>query len=205
MSRGPFRARRRLRRSSGFVVNAELEGYQDQLLSIRQDAPGIVAGLTDEEVNWRPEPHRWSIGECFGHLNVSAKRSIETVDEAIARARARGLTAGGPFAYPLLERLFVRSLEPPPKFRTRARSFLEPARHVKSADVLREFFDWQDQLQRTSSAGRRPRPATCSRPISGRFLASLQPRHGHRDVPRPRAPPSLAGAPRPAGPGEDGA
>jgi hypothetical protein len=127
-------------------VNSELEGYQDQLLSIRQDAPGIVAGLTDEDVNWRPAPNRWAIGECFGHLNASAKRTIETVDEAIAEARARNLTGGGPFAYPLVERLFVRSLEPPPAFRARARSFLQPAREVKSADVLREFFEWQDRF-----------------------------------------------------------
>ena len=127
-------------------MNSEIEGYQDQLLSIRQDAPGIIAGLTGEDVNWRPAPDRWSIGECFSHLNVSAKRSIETVDEAIADAQARGLTGSGPFVYPLLERLFVRSLEPPPKFRARARTFLEPARQVNGEEVLREFFGWQNQF-----------------------------------------------------------
>src|SRR5262245_47117128 len=95
------------------AMNSEIEGYQDQLLSIRQDAPGIVGGLAEDGVNWRPAPNRWSIGECFAHLNVSAKRSIEALDEAIADARARGLTASGPFTYPLLERLFVRSQEPP--------------------------------------------------------------------------------------------
>jgi hypothetical protein len=127
-------------------VNSEIEGYHDQLLSIRQDAPGIIAGLTSEDVNWRPAPDRWSVGECFSHLNVSAKRSIETVDGAIADAQSRGLTGSGPFVYPLLERLFVRSLEPPPKFRARARRFLEPARQVNPDDVLREFFGWQDQF-----------------------------------------------------------
>ena len=127
-------------------MNSEIEGYQDQLLSIRQDAPGIIAGLTGEDVNWRPAPDRWSIGECFSHLNVSAKRSIETVDEAIADARARGLTGSGPFVYPLLERLFVRSLEPPPRFRARARKFLEPARQVNADEVLQEFFVWQDHF-----------------------------------------------------------
>src|SRR5262245_45112089 len=127
-------------------MNAEIEGYQDQLLSIRQDAPGILAGLSGDEVNWRPAADRWSIGECFDHLNVSAKRSIETVDEAIAGARAGGLTGSGPFVYPLLERLFVASLEPPPKFRARARSYLEPARQVDTEAVLREFFGWQDQF-----------------------------------------------------------
>jgi hypothetical protein len=127
-------------------VNSELEGYEDQLLSIRQDAPGILAGLTGEDVNRRPAPDRWSIGECFSHLNLTAKRSIDTIDEAIAGGRARGLTAGGPFVYPLLERLFVRSLEPPPRFRARARKFLEPAPRVNAEEVLREFVGWQDRF-----------------------------------------------------------
>jgi hypothetical protein len=127
-------------------MDSEIEGFQDQLLSIRQDAPGIVAGLSGEDVNRRPAPDRWSIGECFSHLNVAAKRSIETLDAAIADAQARGLTGSGPFVYPMLERVFVRSLEPPPKFRTRARKFLEPARQVNPEAVLREFFEWQDQF-----------------------------------------------------------
>ena len=129
-------------------MNSELEGYLDQLLSIRQDAPGIVARLTDEQINWRPAPNRWSIGECFSHLNTAAKIAMRGFDEAIANARARGLTSNGPFAYPLLERFFIQTIEPPPKFRVRAPSVLAPVREVKAADVLREFFEWQDQAAR---------------------------------------------------------
>ena len=129
-------------------MNSELEGYLDQLLSIRQDAPGIVAGLSDQQINWRSAPNRWSIGECFSHLNAAAKPSIRGFDEAIASARTRGLTSSGPFAYPLLERWFARSLEPPPGWRFRAPSALAPAREVKAADVLPEFFEWQDQIAR---------------------------------------------------------
>jgi hypothetical protein len=35
-------------------VIAELETYQDQLLSIEQDAGGLMGGVTDQQFNWRP-------------------------------------------------------------------------------------------------------------------------------------------------------
>ncbi len=34
-------------------------------------AESITHGLTREQFAWRPEPGRWSIGECFAHLNAA--------------------------------------------------------------------------------------------------------------------------------------
>jgi len=127
-------------------MNSELEGYQDQLLTIRQDAPGLLARLSDEQTNWRPAPNRWSIAECFGHLNVSAKQFMPMFDAAILGARARGLSSNGPFSYSLFERFFVQVVEPPPRFRIRTPAAFEPVRQMKGADVLQEFLGWQDQF-----------------------------------------------------------
>jgi uncharacterized damage-inducible protein DinB len=77
-------------------VNSELEGYADQLLSVRQDAPGLAAGLSSEQFNWRPGSNRWSIAECLGHLNVAARLFMPTFDEAIASGRQNGRRAPGP-------------------------------------------------------------------------------------------------------------
>ena len=67
----------------------ELETYQDQLLSIKQDAEGLMSVLTDAQFNWRPAPGRWSIAECFDHLNTTARLFVPAIDAAIATARAR--------------------------------------------------------------------------------------------------------------------
>ena len=127
-------------------MNTELEGYQDQLLSIRQDAPGIVARLSDEQFNWRPAPNQWSIAECFGHLNIASKQFMPTFDQAIASGRERGLTATGPFAYPMLQRYFVRLMEPPPAIRVRTPGAFVPVYGATSSKVLPDFLGWQDQF-----------------------------------------------------------
>jgi hypothetical protein len=51
-------ALRALSADRGRSVNAELEGYADQRLSIKQDAPGLASGLSAGQFNWRPAPSR---------------------------------------------------------------------------------------------------------------------------------------------------
>lgn len=129
------------------LVNAEIETYQDQLLSVRQDVPGIVRGLAAAEFNQRPGENRWSIAECLDHLDATARLFMPVFDAAIQKGQSRGLTSNGPFAYPLLERLFMAAMEPPPRFRFRAPAALAPAPSDRDpGEALHEFLAWQERL-----------------------------------------------------------
>src|SRR5574341_987320 len=107
----------------------EPEDYICQLEAIQSDAREIAAGLTDAQFNWRPEPGRWSIAQCFDHLSVTASRYLTVIDEGIERARARGLYGNGPFRHGWLGNWFARSLEPPVKRKFKApKAFLQIGR-----------------------------------------------------------------------------
>jgi hypothetical protein len=127
-------------------MTPEIESYRDQLLSIKQEVPGLVNNLTDAQFNWRPGQDRWSIAQCLDHLNLTVAKFIPAIDAAIATARQRGLLSPGPFSYPLLERWFVRSQEPPPRMRTRTFKGLVPPSTLPRNDVISRFLDWQEQL-----------------------------------------------------------
>lgn len=128
-------------------MNAELEGYGDQLLSIRQDARGLMSGVTDAQFNWQPAPGRWSIAGCFDHLNKSAAQLfIPKIDLAIRTANANGLKSNGPFAYSALERWAVRNNDAPPKMRYKAPKHFQPAPMLRLEDVRSEFERWQDEV-----------------------------------------------------------
>jgi len=131
------------------MKTAELESYQDQLLSIRQDATGLMSGLTDAQFNWQPEPGRWSIACCFDHLNLSAaKLFMPSIDAAIAAGRARGLTGNGPFAYSAFERWCVRTNDAPARRRFRAPKRVQPQPGKPIEAVRAEFLRWQDELDK---------------------------------------------------------
>ena len=131
-------------------MNAELESYSDQLLSIRQDAGGLMSGLSDTQFNWQPEPARWSMAGCFEHLNKSAAQLfVPSIDAAIAHARAQCLTGSGPFAYSAFERWCVRTNDAPARMRFKAPKQVQPSSSRPLDDVRAEFMRWQDELGRT--------------------------------------------------------
>ena len=127
------------------LTNAELKGYSDQLLSVKQDAIGLMSGLSDAQFNWQPAPGRWSMAGCFPHLNKSAARLfIPAIDGAIATARAKALRSDGPFAYSAWERWFIRNHDAPPKMQFKAFGSLvqmmlaHERRHVWQARGVRQ-------------------------------------------------------------------
>lgn len=128
-------------------MNSEIEGYLDQLLAIKQDAPGIAGNLSTSQFRWRPAAKRWSIGECFDHLNRAAQQLIRSFDRSIADAQARRLTGDGPFVYPAHERLFVHMMEPPSRLRLRApRGFVPSPDVMEPAALMERFFALQDEF-----------------------------------------------------------
>jgi len=134
-------------------LNAELAGYLQQIEATKRDAAALLAGMTDAQFHWRPDPDRWSIGQCFDHLNVSIRVTIPAFDRAIAAARGHGWLAPGPFRYGWFARWMVGSMEPPVKRRQRTFKILVPARQAPLAPTLAEFRSLRDQLaERVRSA-----------------------------------------------------
>ena len=130
-------------------MNAELQGYGDQVLSVRQDAVGLMSGLSDAQFNWQPAPERWSMAGCIDHLNkTSAQLFMPKIDAAIADARARGLKSDGPFAYSAFERWAVRINDAPAKMRVKAPKSVQPAANLPVEQARAEFVRWQDELGR---------------------------------------------------------
>lgn len=126
----------------------ELEGYEQQVEAIKQDARSLLADLSDKQFNWRPAPGKWSIAECIDHLRVSGVPMLPRIAKATEQARANQTFGRGPFHHSFLGNLFVRLLEPPPRFKGRAPKILVPTPDRSIAELAPEFMTLQDQLQR---------------------------------------------------------
>ena len=57
-------------------MDPHIEGFLLQLTSASQDVPGIAGPFHAQQFNWRPAPHRWSIGQCVEHLNITTERYL---------------------------------------------------------------------------------------------------------------------------------
>ena len=127
------------RREYDRTINAEIERLVYQVKVIRQEADGLLWGLNDDQLNWSPGGGRWSMAQCFDHLNVSNQLFIKELEKAIRDGRAAGRLSQGPFAYGFLSRWFYRKMQPPVKARFRAPKSMEPAPRRTLAEVTAQW------------------------------------------------------------------
>ncbi|HEX8709291.1 MAG TPA: DinB family protein [Pyrinomonadaceae bacterium] len=131
---------------AGQPLVSELREYQRQIEAVNREARELVAGLDDAQFNWHPSAGQWSIAECLDHLVVTGRVTAVNIRRTAGEARAKGLLGDGPFRYGRLGNWLVQTIEPPPRFRTRAPKAYAPGPQRPVAEVTRDFFALQDEL-----------------------------------------------------------
>jgi hypothetical protein len=98
---------------------SDVDGVIGQLQTNLASAEALAQGLSKPQFNWCPEPARWSIAQCIGHLNLINGQDLTRLASVIDAARSRGVKGAGPFHYSWLSRKFVALMEPgaPKKFK----------------------------------------------------------------------------------------
>jgi hypothetical protein len=129
------------------ALQPEIRDYLRQFEEATSNAKYLVEGLSDEQLRWKPDPERWSIAECFSHLNVTADKYYPPIDKSMRLARERGLLGHGPFRHGFLMNKFIRMMEPPPRRRFKApRSFTPRSRAVE--DEIPNFLSHQEAIMK---------------------------------------------------------
>jgi DinB superfamily len=128
------------------LMYPELEDYVRQIEEIRQEARRLTCDLTEESFHWRDEPHTWSIGQCFTHLNLLDSKDLPLIAAAMEQGRAAGWLAPGPFRYGWFSRVFLGYTEPPVRIRIKAPGIYVPPPDEPMAPVMEQFFVIRDKL-----------------------------------------------------------
>jgi hypothetical protein len=130
---------------SHLALTPEIDDFRLQFERLANDADALVAPLNEAQFVWQPAANRWSIAQCLDHLNATARVYLPLLDEGIADAIRQGLYREGPFKYWWLARVFVKLLEPPPRFRTKAPgAFLPPPARTRQ-QIMAAFRAYQVQ------------------------------------------------------------
>jgi hypothetical protein len=123
----------------------ELDEFRRHFEQLAHDADALVSPLTDAQFTWQPRPNAWSVAQCIDHLNVTARLYLPVVDEGIANAIRQGQYAEGPYNYWWLPRMFVRMLEPPPRFRVKTPAAFQPPPARTRHEIVAAFRAYQVQ------------------------------------------------------------
>lgn len=101
-------------------------------------AGDVARGLGEAQLNWRPAPHLWSVGQCLHHLLRANEVYLAPIAGALDRDKAP--TPAEEITPGWFGRWFIRtSIEPSPKSRRgRAPGKIKPVPEV-GPDILARF------------------------------------------------------------------
>ncbi len=136
------------------ALNPEIERLLFQLKVVREDGSGLIDGLSEEQFHWSPEPGRWSMAQCFDHMNVSNTLLRKTFESAVADGKRRGVLGDGPYVYGFLARYFMKMVAPPVKRRFKAPKSFAPGPKKTLAEIREEWEQTHadlDQVLRSAS------------------------------------------------------
>lgn len=125
----------------------ELENIRQQTDAISARAVELFAGLSEEQLAWRPGPSRWCIAENLLHLERTVLIFLPVIDRAIENARRNGRLSNGPFHLGLMGRFFVWYVEPPAHIRLSAPKPLVPLLDGPASDALPRFLNSQELMK----------------------------------------------------------
>ncbi|MEP7012240.1 MAG: DinB family protein [Acidobacteriota bacterium] len=94
----------------------EIGALLDQFDAVERDAKALVAGLSETMGTAQPAPGSWSVAECLDHLATANRVYLAALEPPANRAKKAGRLRNRPAKPGWAGRLFIASLEPPPKW-----------------------------------------------------------------------------------------
>lgn len=126
---------------------AELESLCQQTDAISTRAVELSAGLSEQQLAWRPRPSSWSIAENLLHLERTTHIFLPIIDRAVEQARRDGCLSNGPFHLGMMGKFYVWYVEPPPHIRLSAPKPLVPLLDGPASDALPRFLTSQELMK----------------------------------------------------------
>jgi hypothetical protein len=130
-------------------ISSDLLSVIDELTRTEQEANGLVAGLTDAQLNWQPNNgNGWSIAQCLDHLARINTTYTAALRNAVSGANPRKVPRRGPIRHGWFSRFFIRAMDAPPRQKFSAPSQATPSSHIGGEEALTSFVKSHDEVRK---------------------------------------------------------
>jgi len=125
----------------------DLQSILNELDRTDEDARQLVSGLSEAQVNWRPSPTAWSVGQCLAHLGQMDSVLTSALRTAVRQANKNSLMPRKPIQPGWFGRWFVNQMEAPPRRKMKTPRQGIPEAHKSGEEILRAFIAAHDELR----------------------------------------------------------
>ena len=117
----------------------------DRLEAATKDAQTHLGDWTDDQLNWKPSPNKWSAAECLQHLVVAHDAYWPQI-QAVVGSTAPRAPSDNDVKPTFIGRMLLRAVRPETTTRTRAPGRFNPARSHVPGSPLEAFERAQENL-----------------------------------------------------------
>ena len=118
---------------------------------IARDAEATFGALKAEQLNWRPAPEQWSVGQCFEHLLTANEQMMVAADAAL-NGTARSVWQRLPVLPGVFGKALIRSQAPTATKKYTAPAIARPSLTDIAPDVIGRFVEQHRNLIRRAGA-----------------------------------------------------
>ena len=112
-----------------------------------EQAQQLAANLSEEQLNWKPSPDRWSVAQCLEHLSAATKGFYPYFTTAIARGKEKWPVSGAVRYKPtLVGGWLARQLLPETTRKLPAPKIFRPEEGPVIRDPLERFLQQQQSF-----------------------------------------------------------
>jgi len=120
----------------------------DQISEISHKASEKFSGLSERQLNWKPEPAKWSIAQCLDHLIVSNKNYYPAFEKLISHSyRLLFLQKLNPFKK-IAGPLMIKYMGSEGKKTFKSPKAFEPSSSNINAGIVTEFINHQEEMKK---------------------------------------------------------
>ena len=127
-------------------MHPQLAGLLDEYKSALQQAHALQSTVPYGRWAERPEPTRWSIGECIAHLNLTSEAFLAPIRVGLAAARAQGRQPRDHYRRDFAGWLLSVILPPPVRMRVRTPAPFVPQGVAPPSELMAAFDRYQAEF-----------------------------------------------------------
>jgi hypothetical protein len=114
-------------------------GFDD----LAREAQRTFGGLDGRQLNWKPDPQRWSVAQCLEHLLATNGLMLRSSADGLSGAHRPTLWQRMPIVPGVLGRMLIRSQSPASTRTFTASPKVQPASSGIAADIVVRFVEQQ--------------------------------------------------------------
>ena len=112
-----------------------------------ETARDLVRGLTDEQLNWKPDATQWSIAQCLEHLAVTSRQFNGYFKQLIESARLKWPTNGPiPYRPSVVGGWLIKQVVPETRRKVPSPKVFRPSDSSSIHDALGLFLKQQEEF-----------------------------------------------------------